>query len=221
MVFAKTADSLSEVEEKISSLSQAQVTVQSEINILNADMVDLMIQIESTKKDISLVESNIEDTQEQIEEISSQIKTTKENLVIAQEKEQKQYESMKSRIQYIYENGGGDWGIVLLSEAEDFASFLNKAEFTQSLYDYDKEQLNAYVETVNEVKNLQTQLEEQEENLKETNDSLAAEKTSLESQQIDLFIQQTELQNQINSKQGLYENFSEQIEAAQHAGRRN
>ena len=49
---AQAESQLSQTNDTIASLSEQQQQIQSEINAMDADMVDLMIQIDATKTDI-------------------------------------------------------------------------------------------------------------------------------------------------------------------------
>ena len=71
-------------------LETKKAALQKEINKMDADLVELMAEIKTLEGDISDKESDIE--------------TTKAELTTAQEDQQKQYDSMKTRIAYIYEN---------------------------------------------------------------------------------------------------------------------
>ena len=74
---------------------------------------------------------------------------------------------MKKRIQYIYENGGSAvWALSLL-EAGDLSDFLNKAEYTEKLYDYDRKSLEEYAETISQVRELSENLTAEKAELEE------------------------------------------------------
>ncbi len=76
----------------------------------------------------------------------------------AEAKEKQQYEDMKLRIKYMYENGEESYLSVLVS-ATDFADFVNKAEYVQKVNKYDRDMLDEYVATKNEIKDLKVDLE--------------------------------------------------------------
>ena len=64
----------------------------------------------------------------------------------AEEKEKAQYEAMKLRIKYMYEEGSS-MAIESLVSAEDFTDLVNKAEYVQNVHKYDRQQLQEYAET--------------------------------------------------------------------------
>ena len=78
-------------------------------------------------------------------------------LAKAQQQSQQQYEAMKKRIVYMYENGGTTMLELLLSSS-DLTQFMNRAENISQLSKYDRDMLKKY-------EDLQASIQEQEENL--------------------------------------------------------
>ena len=115
---AQAESQLSQTNETIASLSEQQQQIQSEINAMDADMVDLMIQIDATKTDIASTEDGIAQKEADITEKEGEIETTAGQLQDAEADRDKQYADMKKRIQYIYENGGNEAWLNMLSGAE-------------------------------------------------------------------------------------------------------
>ena len=69
------------------------------------------------------------------------IKQTQSDLQKAQNAKDKQYAAMKQRIQYLYEKGGNDAWFQMMVNAENLSELLTKAEYTQKMYDYDRQSL--------------------------------------------------------------------------------
>ena len=84
---------------------------------------------------------------------------TKQDLAKAQKARDKQYESMKLRIQALYEQGGDAAWFQMMLNSEDLSELLTRAENTQQMYEQDRKNLDKYVNTINEVNNLKTQYE--------------------------------------------------------------
>src|SRR5699024_793737 len=130
-----------------------------------------------------------------------EIEQTKAELAEAEADRDQQYEDMKLRIQYIYENGGSaGWAQMLLSE-NDLTSILNKAEYTQKLYDYDRESLEEFKAIVQQVKDL--------------GDRLASEKADLEVMQNDYKEQEATLEAALEEKKATSADYENQIAVAQ------
>lgn len=148
---AKTKSSLASQKNKINELEKKKAALQKEIDQMDADLIELMAEIKTLKADIEDKEADIE--------------TTKGELETAQADQAKQYEAMKTRIAYIYENGGNAaWAEMILSDA-NISNLLNKAEYTQEIYDYDRKALDTYVETVENVQQLERDLEDEKAEL--------------------------------------------------------
>lgn len=170
---AQTKSSLASQQSKINELEKKKAALQKEIDKMDSDLVELMAEIKTLKGDIEDKETDIE--------------TTKGELDTAKEDQAKQYDSMKTRIAYIYENGGNAaWAEMILSDA-NISNLLNKAEYTQEIYDYDRKALDTYVATVENVQELErtlesekaelvTMKEESEEEEKELNAALEKKK---------------------------------------------
>ena len=115
----------------------------------------------------------ISDLSIQAAEKEEELKSLEEKLQKAKQTSDKQYEDMKKRIVYMYENGSASMLELLLS-SEDLAQFLNRAENIAQISKYDRDMLAKY-------KALQAQIKEQEDAAEEEADSinsLLAEKSA-------------------------------------------
>ena len=101
---------------------------------------------------------------------------------MAEENKQKQYEAMKKRIQYLYEKGGDDAWAQMLFQASDFTSLLNHAEYVQQMYDSDRNSLEEFKETVQQVKDLGDQLDSEKAELEEMNQEYQNRQASMQTQ---------------------------------------
>lgn len=118
---------------------------------------ELKNRLDDINKEIIDIGSEIADTEEKIEETQGEIEKTKEQLAIARHRENEQYEEMKVRIKYMYENDSVSL-LEVVCEAQNMSDFLNKLDFIQNISEYDREKLD-------ELHTLQTTIEEQEKHL--------------------------------------------------------
>ena len=114
-----------------------------------------------------------------MERQEKKIEKAEEDLSVAEEKEKQQYEDMKLRIKYMYEQGDASV-IETLVQAKDFTDLVNKAEYVQEVHSYDREQLAQYVETKNEVKQIKEGLEEGYAEMQFLADEMEVQKANLE-----------------------------------------
>ena len=119
----------------------------SQIDSLNSDLVNVMVSIQTLENDIASKEAEIEKTQG--------------DLTKAQNAKDKQYSSMKKRIQYLYEKGGNNAWFQMMLNADNLADLLTRAEYTQQMYEQDRESLQKYARTIEEVQKLEEQYEQE------------------------------------------------------------
>ena len=89
---------------------------------------------------LSGIEAKIEELNVLITAKEAEIVEAEIELAEAIETETAQYEAMKLRIQFMYEQGESNYFAMLLS-AENFSDMLNKADYIEQLYVYDRNQL--------------------------------------------------------------------------------
>ena len=128
-----------------------------------------------------------------------EIAQAEQDLEAAQEKEEEQYNAMKLRIKYMYESGDGQAAERVLTSGS-ISELLTQADYAEKVHSYDRDQLEEYEATVQEVENLQSTLETEMANLQ-----------SLES---DYQAQQEELNTTISSKSAEVENIDSMIQEA-------
>lgn len=184
---AWTSQQLDATYARIDELYNAKVALQNEIAALDATLVEVMASIEVLKTDIANKEAEIANTEVNLEK--------------AENARDKQYEAMKKRIQYLYENGGSDAWFQMMLGAESLSELLTKAEYTQQMYEYDRECLEKYAKTIEEVENLKLKYEQ--------------DKAELEEMKLSYEEQSANLQYQIEQKQITSANYESEIAYAQ------
>ena len=103
-----------------------------------------------------------------------------------------QYESMKIRIKFMYEQGEISY-LQLFTESLNVSDMVNKAEYVEKLYEYDRKRLEEYQATVEEVAALQDKLEE--------------EKSELQTSMYELEDEQAYMEEVLAQKKEEYENY--------------
>ena len=134
------------------SIEQEKAAAQSEAASLKSQLTEVVTQINQIEEDLT--------------EKGEQIIQTTADLEEAEETEKQQYEDMKLRIKYMYEQGDGS-AVEALISSKDFSDLVNKAEYVQNVHDYDRQKLAEYVATKEQVAELKTSLEEEQKALEE------------------------------------------------------
>ena len=165
---AITSQQLDATYSRMDELANAKAQLESEISELDSNLVNVMVSIDTLKNDISNKEVDII--------------RTKQDLAKAQKARDKQYESMKKRIQCLYEQGGDSAWFQMMLNSEDLSDLLTRAENTQQMYEQDRKNLDKYVKTIDEVNNLKTQYESDKAELEEMKSSYEEQSYTLQCQ---------------------------------------
>lgn len=129
--------------------------------------------------------AKMQETNAKVDEKAAEIEQAENDLVNAKVDENNQYESMKKRIRFMYENGGNELLEIIFS-SESMAELLNKAEYVSKITEYDRDMLVEFQKIVAEVQ--------------EREDSLKKEYEELGALQAQLGEQQTQVQTLLDSK---------------------
>ena len=163
---AWTSAQLDATYSQIDQLYAAKEQLQNEIAALDANLVNVMVSIQTLEGDISNKQADIEQTQSDLQK--------------AQNAKDKQYEAMKQRIQYLYEKGGNDAWFQMMVNAENLSELLTKAEYTQKMYDYDRQSLEKYANTIDQVTLLGNKYQQEKAELEGMKQEYEAESVNLQ-----------------------------------------
>ena len=163
---AKNESELKNIQSKISGIESQKSALSSEVSSLNDDLTDTLLNIEVLESDLADKEAEIEQAQKDYE--------------AAKATEEQQYDSMKKRIQYLYETGQESYLEMLLT-SDSVADLVNKVDYAEELQEYDRRLLDEYKAAKQAVIDLQAQLEEEKQELLEMEEQLKQEKANLES----------------------------------------
>lgn len=213
---SETQNKLSEAEAKANSLEEQKGAIMGQISSSEQELVDVLSQIDILAGEITDKEAEIE--------------KTKEDLVQAEQDRDEQYEAMKKRIQYMYENGGSDAWAQILLESDSIASMLSKVENTEKMYAYDRAELKEMKEAVQEVKDLEEKLENEKSELETAKEEQEGMKGALQTKIDDLKANASDYEAQIANVKAQAEQYKnliaqqtaelEQIQAQEEAARK-
>lgn len=160
----------------------------------------------AAENEVSDLQTTLNTLMTKMNELQNQLISTgekliqaEEDLTVAEEKKQKQYEDMKLRIKYMYEEGNGS-ALEKVASSGSITELLNQVEYAQKVHAYDRNMLHEYEDTVQEVEDIKTGLEEK--------------KTELENLQVEYEAQSQELNTTIEEKSDEIENLDGMIQEA-------
>ncbi len=183
----KAAESnLNSVNNNINSIAGKQQELQQEINALDAELVQLLINMDILSDELAAKEVEIDQANKDLE--------------AAKKEEREQYEQMKKRIRAMYIRGDGSLLEALLG-ATSMSDFLNRVNYYNAVHDYDRNQLEVYKETKQQVMDLKSQL--------------LSEQSEMEEMQDNYKLQEDELKAMVSQKEATMDDFDSQLSQAQ------
>ena len=179
-------------QEKYDNASGRVDTIQSDVDEIAGEIDEIDAALVETLASVELIEEDIADKEEQIEVTTAEYEAAKAT-------EEEQYEAMKLRVKFMYEKGDTTY-LQLLLESSGFSDMINKVEYIEKLYEYDRTLLAEYVAARTAAQELKDKLEE--------------EKAELEAQQHELEEEKESLEIILAEKQQTYDNYEVQLAQA-------
>ena len=170
------------------SLQNQKESAQNEVNGLQAQLNELF--------------TKTNDLETQLINKGQEITKAQEDLAVAEEKKQQQYEDMKLRIKYMYEEGDTS-ALERIVASGSISEMLTQTEYVEKVHTYDRDKLREYAETVQEVEDLKTSLE--------------SDMTKLQNLDEEYKTQTAELSSTIESKRAEVSNLDAMIQEAARA----
>ena len=187
---------LNDVNKKIDNLENKKEEIEGELDTKNEELVNLMV-------DVGILEKEIDQNEKQLKQVKKDLKT-------AQKNEKKQYQAMKKSIKFMYERG--DSAVISsLLESKSMADMLNRVEYFNEVYDYDRNLLDNYEKTRKQVEDLKAQVEDEKKELETAKDDLKQQQKQLETAMANLRSQQANADTQIANAKSLASEYQKTI----------
>lgn len=176
---------MEEANQKAKDAESKKSAAQSQVTKLSSDLTALLSDITVLENDMTNKEAEIKQAESDYEE--------------AKKEEEKQYDAMKKRIQYMYEKGDTEYLDIFL-QVKNMSDLLNKAEYVEGIYTYDRKMLVSFQETKQKVADYKDDLEE--------------DKAEMEGMKLEYEEQQGQLETLISKKKKEVTNFDSQLAQA-------
>jgi len=187
-----------ETEQEKNQLHNAKLEMENYLNNLNQQAGSLNEQISVLTKDIEQKEAEVAAKEAEVEAAKQEI--------------DRQYYDMKKRIQYMYENGQ-DMMLTYMTAilSDGLAGMLNQAEYAISINEYDRDMLENFKETKQDLANQQAQLEDEQDALELLKEETEKKKQQVANQQAAAGSKINEYNQMINQKEGEINDIDEMI----------
>jgi len=193
----KAEDDLEKIEDEMDDIKDQQDDVATELKDVRSQLAALMDQQETLKAEIDTTQADIEQT--------------KLDLEVAKADADEQYEAMKVRIQYMYENSTADTLWTAILQADGIADLLKRVEYVSTIHKADKELTDQYKEIVAEVEAKEEQLLVQMDEMLMKQEAYLGQQAEIEEMIASLEEDQKEFEEQLADAKELAEEYKKTI----------
>ena len=190
---------LKDKKNEINGLKDQQQTTADDIKNKSAKLDEILAAQKKLQKDITSKQAEIEKNQK--------------DLAAAQEKQQEQYDAMKKRIQFMYENSAEDNIWTAIIESNGITDMLNRIEYVSDVYDSDRALMDSYQAAVEQVKEIGTKLDKDMNELTAMQDDYEKQQADVEAAIVALENQKEQYASQIAQAQQQADNYQNIITA--------
>ena len=162
--FASAASPISEAERQKKEAEERYEAVNGEAEDLEKKKGEAAVQAGQLDKELTDLLTDMDLLETDMSDMTRQIEKEEEEYQKAEEKRKRQYEILKKRIQYIYEEGDVTYLDILL-KAKTIGDVINGNEYFQQLYEYDRKLITEYEKTKNDALGRKEVLEERQSEL--------------------------------------------------------
>ena len=162
--FASAASPISEAERQKKEAEERYEAVNGEAEDLEKKKGEAAVQAGQLDKELTDLLTDMDLLETDMSDMTRQIEKEEEEYQKAEEKRKRQYEILKKRIQYIYEEGDVTYLDILL-KAKTIGDVINGNEYFQQLYEYDRKLISEYEKTKDDALGRKEVLEERQSEL--------------------------------------------------------
>lgn len=186
---------LQEAEDNKAALEKKKREAERMLEELKKEKESISAYIDELDIQLNAVALEFYELEQKVEKTEAELEITREELEAAKQKEAEQYETMKRRIRYMYENDEQSYLEALLGAAS-ITDILNQIEYMYRITEYDNNLLDRYKEAKQAVIDKEAYLEASLEELKTLEEAKRFEQETLEtlmaakSEEIERYTQQ-------------------------------
>ena len=213
--------------EKVYAKTQKQKDAEKKKSQAEQDLKDKKNEINGLKDQQQITADDIKNKSAKLDEIlaaqkklqtditskQAEIEQNQKDLAAAQEKQQEQYDAMKKRIQFMYENSAEDNIWTAIIESNGITDMLNRIEYVSDVYDSDRALMDSYQAAVEQVKEIGTKLDNDMNELTAMQDDYEKQQADVEAAIVALENQKEQYASQIAQAQQQAENYQNIITA--------
>ncbi|WP_039764773.1 murein hydrolase activator EnvC family protein [Caldicellulosiruptor sp. F32] len=203
------SDTLKDYQNKLKSVEKNKKKTQQKITEIKNKQQQVLDQIDDIDREIDKTKSQIDLLKNNILIVENRIKDTQEQLQHEQAKKEAYYQKFKDRIRAIYEmNNVSVSYIEILLDSKNLSDFFTRMYLFNDIIEYDKQILNEYAKSIENIKKKKTELVLLRQDLNN-------KKAELEKYQNSLIVEQQEKKkflSDLEKEQDKLENMLDELE---------
>lgn len=205
-----TQEQIDQAQQQVDNLQQQVQDAENQLDQMNDKKEELEGDLKDFNKNLQTLVNDMNKLEDEIDVKQDEIAVATTDLEQAEKQVKKQYEDMKRRIQYMYENGS----VALLTavfESSSIAEMINQTENVSALVSYDRAKLLEFQQLQADIQEKKNTLEAEENELLVLQDEMGQKRT-----QVNKLIASTEknieqTKTEIASAEDNIENLEEQL----------
>jgi len=191
--------SLKEAQDLISNLKDSKDDIETKIQQLDAKLTNISDKIQKLETDLNKKNTEITVTQKQLQTV--------------QQQSNQQYENMKLRIKFMYENASSMSYLELLFSAKNVSGFLSSADYIHELSEYDRDMLQQYQTSQHTIEQKGIQLKKDYADLNTMQNQLATQQQAVEALKTEKNTQLASVGDEIDTATDTAQEYTDELQA--------
>lgn len=205
------ANEINKAKEDKSNLEKKKAETELRIQALEKEKDDILKYIEKLDMELNNLANEIEALNKDIKKVNKNIEVAQAELKAARIAEADQYNTMKKRIKYMYENGNTTYFDVIM-QSDNLSELLNHVEYISKITEYDNQLLEEYTRLKQDVIDKEAALQKKHDDLETLKEEVAYEKATVEKLSVDKNKELKKYKEAIKENEALSEDYSNKIE---------
>ena len=205
------ASTLSDAKDEKQQLESNKSKAEKQVEQLQKKQQKLQASIEKLDKQMAQLDEKLTELNDELETARTALAKTKEELAQAKIDEKNQYESMKVRLKYMYENGESGY-LDIIFQAKSIGDMLNRAEYVAQIAEYDNTMLDRLEATKEKIAEKEVQQKKEVQEVKAIRAEVKAQKQELKTTAWNKRKQVKEFQQSIKKQKSLIAAYEQQID---------
>lgn len=213
----RAAAETSNLDEKIQEAEEAKKKAEKHVEELEKEIAelenskdDIVDYVKKVDKKIEKVSETLSSLEKQVDAARTELKELETDVASAENVEKEQYETMRKRIRYMYENGGDDYMEVIFS-ANSLGDLLNRSEYIEKISKYDQKLFEQFVKTKEDVEQKRARMKAKVGEIAALREEALADKAALKELKAGKKAEMGKLDSAISYTDEKVQNFQDQV----------